>query len=556
MSAPVDVDFVLRASGSASDDSLYLTEIAPGARQAVALRHGSFRSAVAELRRQYGPGPTTRFHQTADRKLAVVTVRSEEGRLGETHLFAVAALSGRLVAFMEIHFAGDHPLAWGAAETLHQRVAESLQKVTPGALLERVIPWAMWIGAVTSTIAAIVISASPSTRTFWIVYGGFGLFSLACITALIAGVRLAGAGAPEAQPGDRVLTLWSHPWMLAAPAAQAPVPLATLALLLRTSRDHPVLGIAYWTTLALGLAVIFLGSNHRLLRQLRPPQSAGPEPVGGGWSVTPTIPEGFPALPEGRVLEVFAENGGGAVAVLIRPSEQREPEWTRFNHSVRTWQGARGPVSARAHQVWDQRIETIVEVVLGDRLILVESTDGVEATWGAVRRLTDHLESKPDIARRPAGPRSFLTYSLAPVWVQFFLAAYFWIGALAFRGQGLPQLHLYVAACAVSFVAAPMYLVLMNQIALRRLHYFAIGNAEIRARAVQGRTLIWVIAFPLLIPVMVFGNRYAPAGSLGWLVSIAIILALGAVVTASRLEMTLRVPGDVIRPGRRARNER
>lgn len=531
--ALVDARFALSEAmirGGAGGESLYISEIAPGAAQAASIRSVPFTDVASVVRGIHVRDAAARYHPAPGGTGGVLTITRGNGGGQSTTAFAISKLSRRLAVLMEVHLTGAGPAeALGATEDLRRRVAKSLAPALPGPLLERWIPLAMWGAAALATAGGIAVSFSPSRSSIWTVFAGFGAFLLVTLAALAAGTRVAAGGSSAPTLGDRLLTLWSHPWILSGPAAAAPIPLATLALLLRTSHEEPLLAVLYWGTIVLGLAVIALGSNHRLVRQLLRRRDAGPAPAGEDWVTTRTVPDGFPAVPEGAVIGVYSERSGLASAVLVRPTRQRDPEWVRWNQATRSWAGPAGTVEARAHQVWDERVETIVEVMLGDRVLVVESVADVERTWGLVRRLTDHLQEQPGAPAPATGPRGFLTYSLAPVWAQYFLAAYLWIGALAFRGNALPQLRPYVIVCAIALVGVPLYLLAGNLLAARRPELYALTGPHLLRRARRGRLHTALAALPLMLPIIAFASTTVGEG----LLPLILWGALGAWIAAA-----------------------
>lgn len=528
----MDTGFVLDEEivSDGAGDGLYLSEISPGGIQAVSLRPFPAKDVNGLIAAFSASLPGSPYRPAPDSGSAAVIVSSTRGDQSWTSAYAVVSLSRRLAAFMEIHLKDlGRESALGAVHALRRRVERSLDGAVPGPLLEKWIPRLLWAAAVLSTYGGIAFSFSHTRANMWTAFAGFLVFLLAVGIAVNRGLKIAGAGRSEASLGDRLLTLWVHPWILAAPATAAPVPLATIALLFWASAQQPVLLVLYWSTIAGGAALILLGSHHRLLRQVFRRKDEGPAALGDDWQEIRTIPEGFPALPDGRVTGIYTERNGVASAVLVRPSRSREPEWVRWNQTSRTWDGPTGPVTARAHQVWDQRVETIVEVVLGNEILVVESIADERRTWGAVRRLTDHLAGRAHAPVRARGPRAFLTYSLAPLWGEYFLAVYFWIGALAFSGRAMPPLKSYMDLCFAFFLAVPLYVLVSNILATVRPGLFAVTGPRLTKRARRAVRHSFAAGVALIVPLMVFDSIFA-AVSLTWVVWTALLTAVAAAI--------------------------
>lgn len=487
--APIDPQFVMAEEGGLAP-RLILSEVAPDAAQAVALSDGSSGDLGAALRAVPVPDRRRmRLDVVPELRRATLTFESPRAAGTVTHCYGVLNLTLALRAHLEVHTRGSDPArASRLMDALMGRVIAGGAGVLPtrrGEVVTRVLGWT---GPLLVVLGGLLRLAPDTARAApFVILGGLAIFLAVTISALVRGLRAPGRGVAFA---DRVATLWQNPWILASLGRALGVPLVILAVMFAGGPGRSAgLQILYWGTLLLGVIAVVLGSEHRLIKQVLRRREVDAEPIAGGtWAPLADVPESFPPLPDGRVMGIYRHSSHQLSAVVVRTREESQPAWTRWNQAARHWETPRGRVMAREYQMWDGRVETVVEAHVGGEAIVVESVAPADATFPAVRTLTESLPDLDGATPSRSGPVAFLGYPYLPAVAAWAVGPIMLMFLFATHGRlGLAQ---FIGIPALVGVAVPVYYFGLSIAGCVRPRWFRIPPAEIARRAKAA----WAIA--------------------------------------------------------------
>lgn len=461
---------------------------------------------------------------------------------------AVVALPGHHVAVCEVRMRGTRSELWSALTRLIHRARTATQDVRLPWLLGTGARIGAWLSAAIMVGGLFALGLTRDASMRYVTIAG-GLLLLGVIVASLIYafryVRRAPVPAHPAHPStspaptptlpEQAATLWNNPWIL-APAAGAIAIATVVGAVIFVPEPNPVTAVAAWVTIVLAAAVLFLGSPHRLLRQViaavRRRRQGEPAVQLGQWTEVPLgqVPADV-ARPPGPLVTAYRHSERGTWATVAAAGAGEDPAWTRWNQLVTEWDSPRGKVSARIYQTWDRQVETIVELATGERSIVLETPRDPATAERLARGLTTKLAT---LARRER-PRSrvtgFLTYSHVPVAALWVSAVLVWVALVSGLGTSLiSQGTLRFVALALGVV--PPYLLLTSILAIGRPEWFRFRGEHLRRRAYRVLWSALVAAIVAAIPAVAWVERYwtGQAQSIYWWgIALGLLLVLPVV---------------------------
>lgn len=526
-------EYVLTSSSSAAvgaTSTLWLSEVGPRRWQALSLRPTRGRRPVESIR-DAGLPPRVREATTFPDNRTRAVRRTFETHDGATHVYQNLKLSNSYMAQLEVHLADADPVTANAyADALQARVHDAWYKSSVRKH-RGVAGLTVWAGLVLAIAGLFTLTgAAPSTAVALLI-AGFVLVGGASIAVLAQTLSAARAGTPFA---FRCAALWRNPALLMPEARVFAIPVTMTGFITYAVGSVWYLSLAGYISTALGLVVIYLGTDHTFLRRLFRRRGTS-EPIRAPIAPTiwepvafETLPPGFPALPQGEILGVAQNQRTKSFAVFIEGNANVQPDWTRWSQTNASWETPRGTAMVASYEMWDNRPETIVEILVPGLTIVIESTVGTAQALENAKILTGSLVPEETTVKQPQ-PGLFdrvLGYSRMPVIVGFSAASVFAIflfGRIWVPGPIL-KLPFLLAVCTVWM---PLHCLMLNAIAIVRPRTFRLSHAALKRRA-HGTTALMLV--PLLACALFAWAVYGDTTSWGSQLWPAALILLGLVI--------------------------
>ncbi|MDO5494570.1 MAG: hypothetical protein Q4G64_02520 [bacterium] len=546
-----------------SDPRLSLSERSEKGVQAVALHWMG--SIPVRQKHLNVPAPATGAGKSRTVKLAVPGGTRRTDRLfrstprgkGEENWLGVSLLQlpHHHMALAEVQIRGSEEDTRRELSALVRRVQNAAAVVRLPWFLDKGAAWVAWLAVVVMVVGLFILGSSPVPWARFTPLVGAGLLLLVTIAALVMAFVYAARRGRRTVP-EQAFALLQNPWVLAGSAPSIGIATVFGAVLFWRNGLGTGFAIAYWAAIALGAVVVFLGSPHRLIRQViaairRSREEPPPTTIGEWTEVAVSEVPPHVARPPGQILTAYRHSGRDTWATVAAAGVGEDPAWTRWNQLVTEWDSPRGKVSARVYQTWDRGVETIVEVAASERAIVIETPREPEGAKALARDLTAKLETPQEKERTRSRLTGFLRYSHAPVTALWIAAVLVWLAVLTDLGTALISQG-SLRFVAIMLAATPLYLVAMSLLAILRPEWFRFSDHALRHRAYM---VLWSAvgaAVVSIIPAMVWVERYWSGGAqalLWW------GLLLGLLVVLPFLNRRIRA-GKTKTARRRGRMER
>lgn len=408
---------------------------------------------------------------------------------------------------------------------------ESLQQASLPAVGDPSKIGPKWQYAVARILAVLgglfVFLALPRASAVLFVLGAAAL-GLGALLTLARVLAFPPKGTPFAL---RVLGLWMNPWVLAVERRYFVLPAVILAIVIYITGQSAPLRLLALIAVVLCALVGYLGNPHAIVDQLIARRRTGNGSPKSEWPIAESDrwkkvdlrdpPEGFPALPSGKILRIMQNVRTKSYAVLVDGVGERPSSWSRWSQDGAQWETPIGTADVEVYETWDGRPEAIITMTLPNMMIVIEGVAGKETALDNARLLTDNLRPRQANGGQSgaASPKKGITldaaigYAWIPAMVAWVVGVLFIASLDTLRYVGGGQLMRVLVLAAF---LAPLYSAVMHTIGIVAPRLFRFTHGELRKRA---HGVYWTMLLPSLWNTLVahWGFEFHPAqGLITW----------------------------------------